>query len=180
MRYILTVTTLLFCYSSITVAQSTKSYIYKYRFQISSKDPSYALVDSLKGIDTSKIYITVTDKKSNAIPFVTVSIRNHERKYSVTTDADGKLNLTVQPGTFELSLNCTDCKGLKQSISISDHSMLRITAVLVPHFSESYNIHSKKRLSNSELKEIKECINQNRSEPNKCSKRKSYFILIEI
>lgn len=168
----------------VVSAQREPRYKYNYTFNIDLHTcPTNTLKDTLLATPGgSSFEIELKDCNNNGIPFVTATIRGRDSlAKSYLTDSAGKVTFTTLPGNYNITIASIGFQGLTKRISISNDSQHYLVITLAYAQSmDIYDIRSKIPLSAKKIEEIKACVEQNPSNPFKCSVKNTYSISMEI
>jgi len=174
---------LLLCYFSHLNAQNALAYNYTYKFQLDNpKEVSKLEIDTIenkKDYNTIKGFITNT--KSEPIQFITITLRNKHATISTTTNESGLFEIKANPSTYQMTITGVGYKSLDQKLTIERKNNFMTKASLATEASLNwYEIHSTEELSVQEINSIKKCVHENRNRPDKCRKKNSYYVTMEI
>lgn len=165
-------------------AQREPRFKYNYTFKIDVNTcTSTILKDTLISTpNEASIDFELRTCNNKLIPFVTVTIKG---KGGVTnallTDSAGKATFNTTPGTYSTTVASIGFEKLTKTFSVNNDYRHYIAIILA--YSKSlviYEVHSKTPLSPKKIEDIKACVEQDPSNPFKCSVQNVYSISMEI
>jgi len=163
--------------------QKTKDYKFVYRLQPASfNDTESFIIDTLtnsKSISTIKAVIN--NYQSKPIGFLTIIFKNVDTTIKTITNEKGLFSLNVKPSNYELTILGVGYKTLIKQLSIDKNNNYNIAINLARQsVMNLYDIHSRKKLSQADIDNIKNCIQNNEQSLDKCKKKYDYYITLEI
>jgi len=165
-------------------AQREPRYKYSYSFQLSTHGcPPAILKDTFIAAPAkSSLEVELLDCDGKAIlSSATISLKIKDSTTVLTAINDtGKIVILQPAGLYSITASAIGFIGFTKNIEISNnkkHYMVITPGKLMP---EIYDIEAKKPLPAKKIAEIKACVEQNPSNPFKCSAKNEYYISIQI
>lgn len=166
-----------------THAQKPSDYKYIYKFQLPELNDSSRIV-----IDTTRnknplvsLKGKISDNRSEPVSFLTITIKNIDTTFYLTTNNEGLFETRIKPFLYELTIDGIGYKSFKISIKINGENNFNFKLILAKGKSlEWFDIYSKRELTQQEINTIIECAQSNGQNVYKCRKKNLYYVLIEI
>jgi hypothetical protein len=168
-------------FSVVADAQVDSVYKYEYRFSPPGPPgkPSIKIDSSVNSNGLTKLVGSVKNGKGEYIEFPTILLKeNNKKRYF--TGGFGKIDTTINPGSYHITINAVGCEEFDTSFSISNKTTFHFNIILrsLPSFT-IYDISSKIALTPAQVEKIKACVFK-KGDIQKCNKKGVYYIDIEI
>ena len=153
---------------------------YLYHFKNSDDTSSYQLI---KKYDEGPSFFTLCDNAGDTLCFMSIVIKNikTDSVLNITTDFDGQGTFQFSEGEYEI-YTCSLFDTFRITVNISHNEQIDLQIRLGrSHEVTIYKVHSRNELSEFEIKEIMNCVKQNR--PNywvDCDEQDKYYIMMQI
>lgn len=154
-----------------------KKYKYIYTFKPSIQDTGSVTIDS-SSIEKNYLFVSVENFINEKLSFANVIIQSKDTVIQTTTDIDGNLKINLKTGHYAISINYLRYKPFVKYFKIYAGVKMRIILARGPSLT-IYEIHSRVKLKENELDQIKKCIEQNR-ELKDCGSKNKFYITMQI
>lgn len=93
---------------------------------------------------------------------------------------DGKIDTTINPGSYRISINAAGYKSFDTIFSVGDKTIFHFNIILIPDpMPTIYEVDSRRELTPLEINRVKACVFKGK-DLLKCSKKKIYYVVMQI
>jgi len=173
----------LFLLGFCAAGQKSKDYKFVYRLQPDNfNDTEKFVTDTLKNFESaSTVTAVIKNYQSKPIGFLTVIFKDADTTIKTMTNESGLFSIKLKPSNYAITIAGINYKALTKQIHVDTNNDFNLTITLARQTPMNwYNIHSRKKLSQADIDNIKNCIENNEQSFDKCKKKYDYYITLEI
>lgn len=183
MRLSIPICFLLFLVSFCAAGQKSRDYKFVYRVHFDKpNDTAQFVTDTIKTDNNYPVAKgLIRNSQSKPMGSLTIILKSNDTTFTTTTNEDGMFSINIKPSNYILTIAGFGYKTIVSQIDVSENSSFLFHVTLARQtLMNWYNIHSSKKLSQTDINNIKNCVQNNEQSFDKCRKKYEYYLTVEI
>jgi len=165
---------ILFLLGFSAAGQKLKDYRFVYRLQPDNfNDTEKVVIETFKNSESiATINGVIKNYQLKPIGFLTVIFKSADTTVKTMTNENGLFSVKLKPSNYVVTIAGVNYKTLTKQIQLDTNNAFNLTITLASQTPMNwFNIHARKKLSETGINNIKNCIQNNEQPFDKCNKK---------